>query len=112
MGATSRDGAPAEAAELLRVMSFNIRYGTANVTLPKGTEADDVTFEQALELIAEKVPAKGKKKAAAKKTATKTAAKKPAAKKTATTKKAPAKKPAAKKKPAASKTASAKAKTE
>ena len=30
MGATSRDGAPAEAAELLRVMSFNIRYGTAN----------------------------------------------------------------------------------
>ncbi|NIJ40039.1 DNA topoisomerase-1 [Parvibaculum indicum] len=89
-----------------------IRYGTANVTLPKGTEADDVTFEQALELIAEKVPAKGKKKAAAKKTATKTAAKKPAAKKTATTKKAPAKKPAAKKKPAASKTASAKAKTE
>lgn len=82
------------------------RYGPyvnhlkVNATIPRGTDPDSVTFEQALELIAAKAakkPAKKKtapkkkaaaKKAPAKKTAAKkTTAKKPAAKKTTTTKK-------------------------
>ena len=64
--------------------------GTTNATIPKDTDKDALTLEQALELIAAKAakgPAKKKRKAPAKK---------PAAKK-----KAPAKKKAATKKPAA-----------
>ncbi|MBJ6370982.1 type I DNA topoisomerase [Sedimentitalea arenosa] len=64
-----------------------VKWEKINATLPKGTEPDSVTMEQALELIAEKAAKKGgRKKAAAKKTpakkapAKKTAAKKPAAK--------------------------------
>ncbi|CAM5766893.1 DNA topoisomerase 1 [Labrys miyagiensis] len=60
-----------------------VTNGKVNATLPKGVEADAVTLEQAIELIA----AKGGKATPAKKAA----AKKPAAKKT-TAKKAPAKK--------------------
>jgi len=64
-----------------------------NATVPRGMSLDDLTFEQAVQLIADR-RAKGpavKKPAAKKKPAVK---KKPAAKKTA------AKKPAAKKAPA------------
>jgi len=79
-----------------------VKYKRINATLPKGTEPESVTMEQALELIAAKAAKKPatKKKAPAKKPA----AKKAPAKKTAA-KKAPAKKPAAKK-PAAKKSAS------
>ena len=61
-----------------------------NASLPEGKGADDVTLEEAVELLAAK--------AASKKGGRKTAAKKPAAKKPA------AKKPAAKKPPATTKT--------
>jgi DNA topoisomerase-1 len=63
--------------------------GETNASLPKGTEAETVTFEQALQLLAERAakgPSKKKKKAkkkAAKKAAKKKTAKKKAAKKTA-----------------------------
>ena len=69
-----------------------VKHQKTNATLPRGMEPDNVTLEQALELIAakEKKPAKKKaKKKAAKKKATK---KKPVAKKT--TKKKAAKKTA------------------
>lgn len=55
--------------------------GKTNASLPKGTEAESVTMEQALALIDARAKAPKKKKAPAKK---KTAAKKPAAKKKAT----------------------------
>ena len=83
-----------------------VRHGKVNATLPKNITPEEISLEQALELIAEKAAKGGgkakapAKKAAAKtktakpkaeaatkaKTATKTAAKKPAAKKTATKK--------------------------
>ncbi|RJE83239.1 type I DNA topoisomerase [Paracoccus onubensis] len=63
-----------------------IKWEKINATLPRDVSPDDITQEQALELIAAKSAKKGTKKKAASKTA-----KKPAAKKTA------AKKPAAKK---------------
>ena len=72
--------------------------GETNASLPKGTEAETVTFEQALQLLAERA-AKGpskKKKKAKKKAAKKKSAKKKAAKKKTAKKKA-AKKKAAKK---------------
>lgn len=72
-----------------------VKWEKVNATLPKGTEAADVTMDLALQLIAEKAGKSGgaKKKAPAKKAA----AKKPAAKKPAAKKKAPVKKkPAAK----------------
>ena len=65
--------------------------GTTNATIPKDTDKDQLTLEQALELIAAKAakgPAKKKRKA-------------PAKKKTAAKKKAPAKKKAAPKKASA-----------
>ncbi|ANT61718.1 DNA topoisomerase I [Salipiger sp. CCB-MM3] len=85
-----------------KIAIFDGRYGPyvkwekVNATLPKDTDPESVTMEQALELIAEKAAKKGTKKKAAPK---KTAAKKTTAKKT-TAKKAPAKKTAAKKAPA------------
>jgi DNA topoisomerase-1 len=99
------------------------RHGKINATLPKDISPDDITLEEALELIAAKA-AKGPsgkpsrkpaaKKAASKTTKAKTAPKakaEPKAKKTvtkkATTKKTTAAKPAAKK-PAAKKAAKAK----
>ena len=67
-----------------------VKQGKVNASLPEGKGADDVTLEEAVELLAAK--------AASKKSGRKTAAKKPAAKKPA------AKKPAAKKPPATTKT--------
>jgi DNA topoisomerase I len=71
-----------------------LAYGKDNYKLPKGSKAEDITFESAMKLV--KVPSASKaanktapKKVAAKKTATKkTAAKKTAAKKTAAKKSA------------------------
>ncbi len=75
-----------------------VKHGKVNATLPKGKEPQEVTLEEAVELIAiraakggkkpRKKAAPKKKKAAAKK---KAPAKKPAAKKTAAKKKTPAK---------------------
>ncbi|SNT18007.1 type I DNA topoisomerase [Tropicimonas sediminicola] len=69
-----------------------VKWGKINATLPKDTEPQSLTMEQALELISEKAAKKGGRK--------KAPAKKPAAKKTAakksTAKKAPARKAAAK----------------
>ena len=70
--------------------------GETNVTIPRGQTPDDITFETAVQMLADKrakgpAPKRGAKKAPAAKKAT--AAKAPA-------KKAPAKKTAAKKKPA------------
>ncbi|MCC5965803.1 MAG: type I DNA topoisomerase [Natronohydrobacter sp.] len=68
-----------------------VKWEKVNATLTKDLSAEEITLEQAVELVNAKAGAKPRK-AAAKKPATKTAAaKKPAAKK------APAKKPAAKK---------------
>ncbi|MBT2483219.1 MULTISPECIES: type I DNA topoisomerase [unclassified Microbacterium] len=74
--------------------------GETNVTIPRGQTVEDITFEVAVEMLADKrakgpAPKRGArssaaKKAPAKKAPAKTAAKKTAAKKTAT-KKAPAK---------------------
>ena len=66
-----------------------VNHAKINATLPKDATPQDVTLEQALEMIAKKAasPAKKKKPAAKKKTATK---KKPAAKKKTATKKKPA----------------------
>ncbi len=71
-----------------------VKWAKVNATLPKESDPQTVTLDEALPLIAAKA-AKGGKKAAPKKAA----AKKPAAKKSAAkaTTKAPAKKPAAKK---------------
>jgi DNA topoisomerase I len=66
--------------------------GTTNATLPKSIAQDQLTLEEAAQLIDERAakgPGKGKKKAAPKKKAA--AKKKPAAKKPAAKKKAPAK---------------------
>ncbi|MDK3073275.1 type I DNA topoisomerase [Sedimentitalea sp. JM2-8] len=55
-----------------------VKWGKVNATLPKGTEVENVTLEQAVQLIAEKSAKKGtRKKAAPKKKAT---ARKPAKK--------------------------------
>nr|WP_321979992.1 type I DNA topoisomerase [uncultured Cohaesibacter sp.] len=69
-----------------------VNHGKINATLPKDMKPEDVTLEQALELIAAKAEKSPAKKTAAKKTT----AKKTTAKKT-TTKKAAAKKTTAKK---------------
>ena len=86
-----------------KIAIFDGRYGPyvkwekVNATLPKDTDPESVTMEQALEWIAEKAAKSGKKKAAPKKAAAKTTtAKKTTAKKT-TTKKTAAKKAPAKK---------------
>ncbi|MCH2120048.1 MAG: type I DNA topoisomerase [Pirellulaceae bacterium] len=73
--------------------------GETNASLPKGTETETVTFEQALQLLAERA-AKGpsrKKKKTKKKATKKKATKKKATKKKATKKKATKKKSAKKK---------------
>jgi DNA topoisomerase-1 len=78
-----------------------VKHGATNANLPKGTDPQDLTLEEAIKLIAEreakggsgkKKPAARKAKAPPKTTANVVKAKKPAAKKAA------AKKPAAKKK--------------
>ena len=73
-----------------------VKWEKVNATIPKGTDPESVTMEQALEWITAKAGAKGKKKAAPKKAAAKAPAKKAAAKKPAAKKAAP-KKAAAKK---------------
>ena len=78
-----------------------VNHGKINATLPKDMKPEDVTLEQALELIAAKAEKTPAKKTAAKKTT----AKKTTAKKT-TTKKAATKKTTAKKSTAKKKTAS------
>ncbi|MGV3649897.1 MAG: DNA topoisomerase, partial [Devosia sp.] len=92
-----------------------VNQGKVNATLPKTTKPEDVTIEQALELLAERAGATKKpaRKAATKATGPKTAAAKSASKakaapaeKAATVKKPAAKKPSAKKAPARSATAS------
>ena len=67
-----------------------MKQGKVNASLPEGKKADDVSLEEAVELLAAKV--------ASKKSSRKSTAKKPAAKKST------AKKPAAKKPPATTKT--------
>ena len=70
-----------------------VKQGKVNASLPEGKGADDVTLEEAVELLAAKAASKkgGRKSASAKKpaakksTAKKPAAKKPAAKKPPTT---------------------------
>ncbi|WP_313814099.1 type I DNA topoisomerase [Glutamicibacter sp.] len=69
-----------------------ITDGVTNITVPRGTSLEELTREQAIELLADK-----RARGPVKRTAKKAPAKKPAAKKTTTAKKAPAKKPAAKK---------------
>ncbi|MEL7171692.1 MAG: type I DNA topoisomerase, partial [Pseudomonadota bacterium] len=68
-----------------------VKWEKVNATIPKETDPQELTFDDALALIAEKAGAKGgKRKTAAKKPAAKkTAAKKPAAKKAAPKKAAP-----------------------
>ena len=86
--------------------------GTTNASIPKGTNAEEVTFEQALNLLAERAARAPKKKAKKKSAKKKTAAKKATTKKKAAKKKAAPKKTAAKKatkkKAAAKKTTSKK----
>jgi DNA topoisomerase-1 len=71
-----------------------IKFGKANVTLPKGRDPATVTLEELLPLLPADGKGKGKKKAAKKPAATKTAAAKPATKKPAAKAKKPAKKSA------------------
>jgi DNA topoisomerase-1 len=91
----------------VRIMSGRygpyVKYEKINATLPKGTEPDSVTLEQAMEWVEAKAAKGGKKKAPAKKK--KAAPKKKAAAKKTTAKKPAAKKAAPKKKPAAKKSA-------
>ncbi|SDX83616.1 DNA topoisomerase I [Albimonas donghaensis] len=74
-----------------------VKWEKVNATLPKDVAPEDVTLEQALELVNAKAAKSGKgkkapaKKPAAKKPAAKTAAKKPAAKKAPARKAAPKK---------------------
>ncbi len=79
-----------------------VKHGTTNATLPKDITPEEITVEEAIDLIAARVakgPAKKpvKKKAAAKPAAEKKAKAEPKATKEPAAKKAPAKKPAAKK---------------
>ncbi|BDI21531.1 type I DNA topoisomerase [Herbiconiux sp. L3-i23] len=82
--------------------------GVTNVTVPRGESIDDIDFERAVQMLADKrakgpAPKRGSKAAASKSTAAKKpAAKKPAAKST-TAKATTAKKATAAKKPAAAK---------
>ncbi|MBO3663757.1 type I DNA topoisomerase [Microbacterium stercoris] len=92
--------------------------GETNVTIPRGTTVEEITFERAVEMLAEKrakgpAPKRGRaaaKKPAAKTTASKTTASKTtAAKKTTTTKKAPTKAVSAARSEAAKKAAATRA---
>ncbi len=83
-----------------------VNQGKVNATLPKELKPEDVTLEQALELIAAKGGPGAKKSSSRSAAARKAPAKKAAAKKT-TAKKTTAKKPAAKTKAASKKTAEA-----
>src|SRR5690606_1284338 len=104
LGAHPADGAP------VRVLSGRfgpyIKHGSTNANVPRGSDPQEITLEQAVALLAEREAKGGGKKKPAKKAAAKpkaekaeAAPKKTAAKK-APAKKAAAKKPAAKKAPA------------
>ena len=100
LGAHPADGAP------VKVLSGRygpyIKHGATNANVPRGTDPQDVTLEQAVLLLAERAAKGGGKRKPAR------AAKAKAAPKAAAAgAKAPAKKKAAKKKPAAKKKASA-----
>lgn len=72
-----------------------LAYGKGNFKIPKGKKAEELTFEDAMQIVSASktdVKAAANKKAPAKKTATKTAAKKAAPKKKAAAKKTAAKK--------------------
>jgi DNA topoisomerase-1 len=70
-----------------------VKHGKINATIPKDTDINSISLEQAVQWLEEKAAKKGvKKKATKKKAAKKKSAKKKAAKKTATTKKKTAKK--------------------
>lgn len=74
-----------------------VKHKRTNVSLPKGTDPESVTLEQALQLLEEKKPTKAKTTAAKKPTASKVkkaSGEKTATKKTSTTKAKSAKKPA------------------
>ena len=96
LGAHPGDGAP------VRVLSGRygpyIKHGATNANVPRGTDPQDVTLEQAVLLLAERAakPSGGKKKPA--RAAKAKAAPKTAARKAPVKKKAAAKKPLAKKK--------------
>ncbi len=78
-----------------------VKWEKVNATLPKGVDPQAVTLEQAVQVLAEKVSAKGSKpkKAAAKKPATKSTAAKSGASKSTAAKSGAAKTGAAKPKP-------------
>ncbi|MEM7496971.1 MAG: type I DNA topoisomerase [Pseudomonadota bacterium] len=61
-----------------------VKWEKVNATIPKETDPQELTFDDALALIAEKAGTKGKKAGARKGTAKKATAKRPAAKKKAT----------------------------
>jgi DNA topoisomerase I len=94
LGVHPADGAP------IKVLSGRygpyIKHGATNANVPRGTDPQNVTLEQAILLLAERAAKGGGKKPAR-------GAKAKAAPKTAAAKKAPAKKTATKKKPAAKK---------
>jgi len=79
-----------------------ITDGETNATVPKDQSLEELTFEQALELLAERAAKGPSKKRTSRKKAAKTSTKKSAAKKTTTKKTAPKK--AAKKKATTKKT--------
>ncbi len=83
-----------------------VNHNKVNATIPKGTDPQDVTMEQAVTLLNDRAAKTGKKTSAKKKAAPK---KKAAAKKKTTAKKAAPKKKAATKKKAAAKKKTAKA---
>ena len=62
-----------------------VKQGKVNASLPEGKGADDVTLEEAVELLAAKAAAKKSSRRKSTTTAKKPAAKKPAAKKAPTT---------------------------
>lgn len=92
LGAHPGDGAPV--VILQGRYGPYVKHGATNASLPKGVEVEDLTVEQALELLRERAAAGGKK------------TKKPIPGKANAAKKSPAKKPAAKK--AGTRTAAAK----
>ncbi len=75
-----------------------VKWDKVNATIPKGTDPQAVTMEQAMELITAREAKSGKKKAAPKKAAAKTSTEKKTPAKKTPTKKTPAKKAGAKKK--------------
>lgn len=74
-----------------------VKHGKVNASVPKGTDPEDVTVEQAVEWLAARAAKVGAKKTSAKKASAKKASAKKASAKKASSKKASAKKASAKK---------------